>query len=319
MPSVKSSHQSLESAIRRSSAADISAYSSPRSNFRGTKYLKYFWFKSANGVYRLATSCKPFCKAPRCVNDYTFSAHRFANHPYPATFPNGGPWPPRTAQDVLHAIEPNNDDCVGNLCYTGDICRDKNCSHTFENWKRVTEDWQDHFELRETADRGIGVYTKQTFKQDSTLGWYAGEIIPGDTGHYENAYLMEVPIGIQQGYPDLESDYASSSSSASSASSSLLSSPSSSGTGSYVPGEQTILIDGDRVGNWTRFINHCCEPYCEFQIRRVGRMRIIAVVATMDIPVGVEVTVSYGPLYWNSTLGKICRCGVSSCASKAET
>ncbi|KAH9872968.1 hypothetical protein J1614_005363 [Plenodomus biglobosus] len=274
------------------------------------KHHEYFWYTSTDGVDCLATSSSTLSEVPRYVNDHTLDPSLFENHPYPTTFPPGGSWPPQTAQDVLHSIGYEFNDCVGDRCYTNDVCEEAYCDHTFENWRKVTQDWQDHFELQQTEDRGIGVYTKRSFKKDEVLGWYAGEIIPGDSSHPSNAYLMEVPIGKSQ--EDLEqedsgsdSGYGSSSSESSEASSAR-------------PVEETVMIDGKKQGNWTRFINHSCLPHCHFRLRRVGMMRIMTVEAIRNIPAGVELTVSYGSSYYGPESRKICYCGAKRCVSRAR-
>ena len=58
------------------------------------------------------------------------------------------------------------------------------------------------------------------------------------------------------------------------------------------------VIDATEVGNWSRFINHSCDPNAETQKWVVkGEVRI-AVFAIKDIPKGKELTYHYN-LDWN--------------------
>lgn len=263
---------------------------------------EYFWYISTDGIDRLATQPGTLSEVPRQLNDYTFDPSMFAQDAYPSSFHENSVWPPKLPEHLLCAIGSEGEECVGDRCYTSDVCDTTCCSHTFENWQRATQDWQDHFELSKTEDRGIGVYTKQTFKRDDVLGWYAGEIVPSNTSRNDNDYLMEMPIGEMRDIQpdDSDSGYGSAASSSSAAE----------------PTEETIMIDGSRKGNWTRFINHSCEPYCEFRVRRVGNIRIMIVEAVKKIPKGVELSVNYGGDYYGPRTKKMCHCGSKRCVSR---
>lgn len=137
-----------------------------------------------------------------------------------------------------------------------------------------------------TEHRGIGVYTKRAFRQGAILGWYAGELKTLSSTEYStNAYLMEIEIG------DL-------------------------GPNTPVESVPSVFIDGERKGNWTRFINHSCAADCVFRIMRVGSTRIMAVEATRDVPKGTELSVDYGQEYYGLTTQKICACGAPECVSR---
>ncbi|KAI8940986.1 hypothetical protein NX059_002235 [Plenodomus lindquistii] len=309
MPSRVTTHKSSKSAAKRPTGVTKRAPKTSRKTKKVPKNCdEYFWYTSSDGVDRLATSSSTLSEVPRQVNDYPLDASIFADHPYPTTFPPGASWPPKTAQDVLHSLGDEFSACVGDRCYTDDVCEESYCDHTFDNWKAVTSDWQDHFELRMTEGRGIGVYTKRAFKRNDVLGFYAGTIIPSDYGHASNAYLMEVPVGKSQ--EDMECEDTGSDSGYGSSSSE------SSNVSSDEPIEETIMIDGEKQGNWTRFINHSCAPHCHFRVRRVGTMRIMTIEAIRNIPAGVEMTVSYGESYYGPQSSRICRCGTKNCVSR---
>ena len=66
-----------------------------------------------------------------------------------------------------------------------------------------------------------------------------------------------------------------------------------------------------RQGNHTRFVNHSCQPNCQFQkFTWVGIERVILV--SKGLEAGREITTDYGDRYWRN-LDKACACGESSC------
>ncbi|KAF2789609.1 SET domain-containing protein [Melanomma pulvis-pyrius CBS 109.77] len=240
----------------------------------------YFWYTSSDGVKHLATSTDTPGAVPTQFNDYAFTPSRFAQEPYPATFPPGGIWPPKTVTDLLVPLGPECTECVGDICYTDTVCEDPICDHTFENWKAATQEWQEYFELRMTEGRGVGVYTKRAFDVGDVLGWYAGELKTTEECK-DGDYFMEMEIGPM---------------------------PWASQTA-----EETVFIDASIKGNWTRFINHSCEAYATFCVRRVGNVRIMVVEAVKDIPANTELTIDYGPEYYGMSTSRICQCGAQSC------
>jgi hypothetical protein len=271
---------------------------------------KYFWYNSPNGVTRLVTSSKRPGLPPQQINDYNFDPAIFAHEPRPPCFP-GTNWPPRRLQDLLYAAGAEGDQCIGATCYDSRVCKNAWCKHTFARWKLSVANWQEHFELRKTPDRGIGVYTKHAFKDRDILGWYAGKIVTSHSIDSENDYLLEAPVGILS---DPESPCPSDRDS----------------DGEYLPQSrsrrthleassnagdetETVYIDASRQGNWTRFINHSCEPHAEFRVCRVGGMRVMAVETIRDIPKGVELMVNYGKDYYGPDTRKTCHCGTANC------
>jgi hypothetical protein len=281
---------------------------------RPTRHLssldEYFWYTSSDGVARLATSSDTLSEIPRQIHDCDFNPAVFAHDEYPSTFPTGAAWPPKTPQDLFLAIGEEGDQCVGDRCYTDTVCVNARCTHSFEAWKSSVQDWQNHFQLRKTLDRSIGVYTKNGFIEGDVLGWYVGEIVAPGSSDANNDYLMEMPIGFAN---TPASPYASDCD----CDSLPPTPPSSCGSprAGCIEGDVTVMIDASRKGNWTRFINHSCEPYTEFRMRRVGNMRIMVVEAIRDIPADVELSVSYGLDYYGPNTKKRCYCGSRKCVS----
>ncbi|KAF2824085.1 SET domain-containing protein, partial [Ophiobolus disseminans] len=245
---------------------------------------------------------------PQQINDYMFDRSIFASYERPHTLPPGNTWPPRDVYNLLRAVGSEGGDCIGDTCYTDTICRNHRCKHTFEQLKASTHNWQEHFWLYKTADRGIGVRTKRAWKKGDVLGWYAGEVI-ADTGKdCTGDYYMEMSVGVPSRLPSLyeyesDSEYEPDDT------------PPSNPT-QYAQREATVLIDASRKGNWIRFINHSCDAYTDFCIRRVGPLRIMIIEASKDIPAAVELSVNYGDEYYGKDTARMCYCGTKKCVSR---
>ncbi|KAI9039388.1 SET domain protein [Aspergillus affinis] len=72
-------------------------------------------------------------------------------------------------------------------------------------------------------------------------------------------------------------------------------------------------ISSQFKGNWTRFINHSCDPNTEFEFRSIGNRVRMTVEARRDISIFEELTIGYGDWYWET---KECKCGEPNCMSK---
>lgn len=260
-----------------------------------------FFYTSLDGEVRREQSSSQ-------VNDYVFDPASFARVEYPRTWPAGGTWPPQTIEDLCCAPGPRAGDCVGDTCYTDTSCAVPDCTHTFSAWQEATADWEQHFELRETADRGIGVFTKRAFKRKQVLGWYAGELTrDGATKYGPELVVGCIPRPLANQAPpsaDQESETKS--------------------PAATVPLhtyetrdwlEEDVTTDASVVGNWTRFINHSCDAHADFRQRRVGALRISIVEAVRDVPAGVELTVNYGGSYFRS---RTCLCGAANCVEEGK-
>lgn len=73
------------------------------------------------------------------------------------------------------------------------------------------------------------------------------------------------------------------------------------------PSRRKCLSDmAVRQGNYTRFVNHSCQPNCQFQkYTWLGVERIILV--SKGVEAGREITVDYSDRYWQK-LDKNCLC-----------
>ena len=83
---------------------------------------------------------------------------------------------------------------------------------------------------------------------------------------------------------------------------------------SQAGGNQPYQIWQGRCGNFTRFLNHSCNPNCHFEtFSWLGVQRIVVV--SKGVVAGTELTVDYSNHYWQN-LDKICLCNEPTCRYK---
>ncbi len=75
----------------------------------------------------------------------------------------------------------------------------------------------------------------------------------------------------------------------------------------------STVIDGHRMGNECRFVNHSCEPNCEMQKWNVNGMYRMALFALREIQAGEELTYDYNFSLFNPHEGQTCKCGSADC------
>ncbi len=85
----------------------------------------------------------------------------------------------------------------------------------------------------------------------------------------------------------------------------------------YFSIDDDTVIDGNVGGDFSRFMNHSCEPNCEAELVE-GRTLRVFVVALRDIAVGEELVYNYGLSLderYTPTLKKqfACHCGSDRC------
>ncbi|GAB1215125.1 hypothetical protein ATERTT37_004310 [Aspergillus terreus] len=127
-------------------------------------------------------------------------------------------------------------------------------------------------ELMEYPNKGVGVRSLGNFKQGDILGEYVGEIHDPE---YEGDGIYSL---MQQVKGQPHTDIA--------------------------------LISPKQYGNWTRFMNHSCNPNTAFRPRNIGWRRCMLVEAKRDIGLFEELTVDYGASYWGD---RKCCCGEPNC------
>ena len=75
----------------------------------------------------------------------------------------------------------------------------------------------------------------------------------------------------------------------------------------WIPG--TAIIDAERAGNWTRFVNSSCRPNVRVWGESVGKRQVVLFQALREIGPQEELTFQYGARYFVDA-GLVCRCGV---------
>ncbi|KAI9716826.1 MAG: hypothetical protein M1812_005166 [Candelaria pacifica] len=137
-------------------------------------------------------------------------------------------------------------------------------------------------ELVEYFGKGVGVRALQKIAAGSDLAEYVGRYFPlntTDAEDVEGVYHLEGTTCLSETEPR-----------------------------QAVP---VCYISAAVVGNWTRFMNHSCEPATEFINACVGGRYRMVVRALRNIEVFEEITVHYGDSYWTET--RLCQCGARKC------
>ncbi|KAI9880957.1 MAG: hypothetical protein M1830_009451 [Pleopsidium flavum] len=66
-----------------------------------------------------------------------------------------------------------------------------------------------------------------------------------------------------------------------------------------------------RYGNWTRYMNHSCNPAAFFYPLTIGNRLRMCVQVIREIGIFEEITIDYGTNYWQEN--HLCRCGEPDC------
>ncbi|KAK2754420.1 hypothetical protein FQN54_007064 [Arachnomyces sp. PD_36] len=129
-------------------------------------------------------------------------------------------------------------------------------------------------ELREYKGKGTGVRALTSFRKDEVLGQFLGELKPQDSN-------CDFKYSLIHGHDEMD--------------------------------KLKALISPKKFGNWTRFINHSCEPSTNFVKITVGKHTGMMVRATRDIAAFEEITVDYGSGYMENVR---CKCGTQQCRQR---
>ena len=72
------------------------------------------------------------------------------------------------------------------------------------------------------------------------------------------------------------------------------------------------IVDGSRMSNLARFMNHCCEPNCVTQKWAVDGEIVVGFFTNTFIPKGTELSIDYNFERYSSRTIE-CKCGAPSC------
>ncbi|KAK7728769.1 PHD finger protein 6 [Diaporthe eres] len=79
------------------------------------------------------------------------------------------------------------------------------------------------------------------------------------------------------------------------------------------PDHGEFYLDASTDGNWTRFLNHSCEPNCAFaRALRCGHTRVIYARTSRQVLAGEQLFADYGRDYFQSM---DCKCASKDCRS----
>lgn len=76
--------------------------------------------------------------------------------------------------------------------------------------------------------------------------------------------------------------------------------------------EMVGIINAGQYGNWTRYINHSCDPNTKFTTIIIGSKQRAMIETLRDVAMFEELTVDYGDAYWIHR-DNLCQCGSSEC------
>jgi len=138
------------------------------------------------------------------------------------------------------------------------------------------------FYLKRVENLGLGLFAKHGIPKGQCVGEYTGELITlEEKNEREAEYKKRNLSSYFYKATDDEQDY-------------------------------TWIIDGQAMGNHTRFINHRCDPNCTTKSTTVGGFPRRWIIATKSIDKGEQLYLNYGINYFTDA-GFKCQCSTLSC------
>lgn len=208
-------------------------------------------------------------------------------------------------------------------CNFGCKCNPKSCQN-----RVIQRGLRYKVALFRTKSRGWGVRTLETLRRGSFIGVYSGELITTESSwkRDDDTYLFNLtccatipqPPAVTEDPPAGEDQ-------------------TNSDDAAEVPDEQQqqlghtnnkvqFVCDAKFFGNFTRFINHSCEPNVigvrSFTTHQDPRFPYIAFYTNKEVSAGSELTLNYGDNYWLVKCKRdsiYCLCKRSSCRFNKKT
>ncbi|RWS15580.1 histone-lysine N-methyltransferase ASH1L-like isoform X3 [Dinothrombium tinctorium] len=169
-------------------------------------------------------------------------------------------------------------DCLNRLMYvecSNDLCP---CGDQCSNQRMMRHEWAPGLERFMTSDRGWGVRTNLPIARNEFILEYIGEVVSE----------QEFRKRMMEEYKDDPHHYC-------------------------LNLDSGTVIDGYRMANEGRFVNHSCEPNCEMQKWSVNGVYKVGLFALRDIMPGEELNYDYNFYNFNVETQQICRCGSAKC------
>ncbi|XP_021377179.1 uncharacterized protein LOC110465579 isoform X2 [Mizuhopecten yessoensis] len=178
-------------------------------------------------------------------------------------------------EDVVQGC---GDDCLNRLIYTECNPLACPCGERCSNQKIQKHEWSPSLKKITTEDRGCGVKSLEPIHTGQFILEYLGEVVSE----------QEFRRRMTENYSQERHHYC-------------------------LNLDSGALIDGYRMGNIGRFVNHSCEPNCEMQKWNVNGYYRMALFALKDIQAGRELSYDYNFHSFNMDSQQICKCGSEKC------
>lgn len=185
----------------------------------------------------------------------------------------------------------NVDEIVGSRAQIKEcgVCDENvdSCDCDYRAWSSAMQlFWMENIHISLTPGKGYGILARRDFTVKQVHGECNGELVPIDEAksNEETQYAATIPIGKAKVTTK----------------------------GTLASRQPECCIDATRKGSVFRFLNHSCDANCALQVARVGmKRRVLMAVATRRIADGEEITIDYGPRYFQQ--GESCQCGSKNC------
>lgn len=153
------------------------------------------------------------------------------------------------------------------------LCSQHNCSCNPNTHPSVIRPL---VELVEYDGKGVGIRALQPIENGNQLGEYVGEVLhPRDKKDPESMYAFAITA--------IEDSW-----------------------------EMLGTINSGQYGNWTRYINHSCDPNTLFSVMIIGSKQRVMIKTARDVAMFEELTIHYGDEYWINR-DVLCQCGSRNC------
>jgi len=178
-------------------------------------------------------------------------------------------------------------ECTNKSCSLGKLCQNRQLQRLSGRPGSIDIlKSDDGLELRDTGEKGFGIFANRPFEPNELIGEYLGQI------YTESEFLQ-----IKQQYRKLEKH-----------------------TYCMRLGGG-LVVDASRKGGKCRFLNHSCDPNSEAELWNVAGERRVAIVASKKIQMNQELTFDYA--YGDASLAalefKYCLCASKNCRQPPST
>ncbi|KAK3097974.1 hypothetical protein FSP39_014982 [Pinctada imbricata] len=170
------------------------------------------------------------------------------------------------------------DDCLNRMIYTECEASTCPCAEQCLNRRIQKHEWAEGLETFTTKDRGLGVRCLNPISSGNFILEYIGEVV----SEKEFRRRMTDEYSQERHHYCLNLDGGA-------------------------------MIDGYRMGNTGRYVNHSCEPNCEMQKWNVNGVYRMALFALRDIKPNEELTYDYNFHSFNTASQQSCKCGSKKC------